>query len=285
VHFFPATLLTALLAASSPSAAGSSAPAPAPARAAAAPAATASGAASDYARRFVPDERMEFAIDYKGVRLGKAQLFVGAAEGSVLPVFLQTRTTGVASIITLRQQLASNLDRRTGLPRSTSLDAVEGGYRHSQRASFDRTANTATVTKQGKTEPRTWVVDVPPGTVDFLAMVFRLRLLPLEPGSRHEFDVLAGRNISHIVAEVVGREAISSSLGDLQTLKVRVPTSFEGEFQETKPTFVWFSDDDRRVVVRISAEFAIGRATATLVNYTRGETSRGEAGLATPMAR
>jgi hypothetical protein len=212
---------------------------------------------------------MEFAIDYKGVRLGKAQLFVGRTDGAVIPAFLQTRTTGVASIITMRQQLASNMDRETGLPRSSSLDAVEGNYRHSTHAAFDRSANTATVRKSGKTS-RTWVVDVPPDATDFVAMVFRLRSLPLEPGSRHQFDVLAGRKISRIEVEVVGRERVSTGIGEVDAVKVRAPTTFEGEFEEKRPTFVWFSDDQRRLIVRISAEFAIGRATATLVSYSPG---------------
>jgi hypothetical protein len=219
--------------------------------------------------RLVQNERMEFAIDYKGIRLGKAQLYVGPTDGSVVSAFLQSGTTGVASVITMRQQLASHIDRDTGLPRSTSLDAVEGNYRHSTYAAFDRVANKATVRKSGKTS-RTWVVDVPPDTVDFVAMVFRLRSLPLEPDSRHAFDVLAGRVISRIVVEVAGRERVSTGIGEIDAVKVRVPTNFKGEFEEKRPTFVWFSDDPRRMIVRISAEFAIGRATATLVSYDPG---------------
>jgi len=222
------------------------------------------------APRLVPHERMEFAIDYKGVRLGKAELFLGSAGGGVIPAFLQTRTTGVAAIVTLRQQLSSNLDRATGLPRSNSLDAVEGNYRHSDTAAFDRTANTATVRERGKHD-NTYVVAVPPGTTDFLAMVYRLRALPLEVGAKHEFDVLAARRVSRIEAEVVAREPVDTSMGELPALKVRVPTSFEGEFQEKNPTFIWFSDDARRIVVRLSTDFAIGRATARLVSYSPGD--------------
>jgi hypothetical protein len=228
-------------------------------------------ASSSGAPRLVPEERMEFAIDYKGIRLGKAQVFLGRADGSVIPVFLQTRTTGLASIITIRQHLSSNIDRETGLPRSSSLEAIEGDYRHRDTTAFNRAENTATVYKRGKHE-NTQVVNVPPGTLDFLAMVFRLRQLPLEPGSRHAFDVLAGRTVSHVETEVVGRERVSSGVGDVEAVKVRVPTSFEGEFQEKNPTFIWFTDDSRRIIVRISVEFAIGRATATLASYTPGKT-------------
>ena len=74
-----------------------------------------------------PGERMDYAVSYMGMELGKARLSVGRVEGEILPVFLETRTTGLMSVVDLRQQLASYLDVETGLPRRTSLDAVEAG--------------------------------------------------------------------------------------------------------------------------------------------------------------
>ena len=44
-----------------------------------------------------------------------------------------------------------------------------------------------------------------------------------------------------------------------------------GKFSEKNPTYVWFSDDPRRVVVQISSDFAIGRANARLVHYQPGQ--------------
>jgi hypothetical protein len=226
--------------------------------------------AATHAPRLVQNERMEFAIDYKGVRVGKSELFLGRSDGGVIPAFLQTRTTGVAAIITIRQQLSSNIDRTTGLPRSNSLEAVEGNYRHSDTASFDRTTNKATVRRRGKHD-NTYVVDVPPGSVDFLAMVYLLRAMPLEVGTMQAFHVLAAQTVSRIETEVVARERVSTGIGDLPALKVRVPTGFDGKFEEKNPTFIWFSDDHRRVIVQISTDFAIGRATARLLSYSPGD--------------
>jgi hypothetical protein len=212
---------------------------------------------------------MEFSVSYLGVKVGKVRLFVGQVDSSVAPVFLQAQTSSLLSFITLRQQLATYLDVETGLPRSATLDAVEGSYRHSDSVKFDRAANKATVRVKGKFD-NTYVVDTPPGTIDFVGLVYRLRTLPLEDGARHAFPVLAGRRLNSVVAEVVGRETVSTKLGDFRTVKVRVPTGFTGKFSEKNPTHVWFSDDARRVVVRITSDFAVGHATATLVSYTPG---------------
>ncbi len=218
---------------------------------------------------FAPGERMEYSVRYLGLSVGKARLSVGQPEGPILPVFLETRTSGVVKIVDVRQQLATHLDRDTWLPRTSSLEAVEAGYHHTDTTLFDRIAGTATVRQQGKFD-NTYVVEVPEGTLDFVALVFRLRTLPLEPGTRHEFHVLAGRNVRKIAAEVLAREDVETLAGTFGAVKVRVPTGFTGKFSEKHPTYVWFTDDARRVVVQITSEFAIGRATARLTGYLPG---------------
>ena len=216
-----------------------------------------------------PGERMDYAVSYMGMQMGKARLSVGRVEGEILPVFLESRTTGLMAVVDLRQQLASYLDVETGLPRRTSLDAVEAGYRHTDTAQFDRAAGKASVRERGKHD-NTYEVEVPPDTVDFVALVFRLRALPLQPGTRLSFPVLAGKRVSNVTVEVVGRERVSTAAGDFDALKVRVPTGFTGKFSEKNPTHVWLSDDARRIVVQIATDFSVGHAVAGLVAYRPG---------------
>jgi hypothetical protein len=222
---------------------------------------------------------MEFAVRYLGLPTGKARISVGRPEGSILPVFLEARTSGALSLVNLKQQLASYLETGTGLPRSTSIDSTEPGYRRVDTIRFHRESGTATVREKGRFD-NTYEIDVPPDTLDFVALVFRLRTLPLEPGTRHEFQVLSQRQVTKIVAVVEGRETVSTQAGDLPAVRVRVPTQFSGKFSERHPTYVWFSDDARRIVVQIKTEFAVGRATAGLVSYRPGKPA--EAAPASP---
>ncbi|HET9552569.1 MAG TPA: DUF3108 domain-containing protein [Anaeromyxobacteraceae bacterium] len=242
-------------------------PTPAAAPATAAPAPAAPGPKAVLA----PDEQMDFVIDWVGVKMGKARIAVGHPAGQLVPIFLQAQTAGVVGFITVRQQLQSNLDAETGLPRSSSIDALEpGNYHHTDTARYQREDGKAIVREKGKYD-NTYEVPVPAGTLDFLALVFRLRVLPLEVGARHEFPVLSGRKVAQVVAEVVGRETVETKVGTFQAFKVRVPTGFDGKFKEKSPSYVWFSDDARRVVVRLSTDFAIGRANADLVAYQPGQ--------------
>ncbi len=216
---------------------------------------------------FAPGEQIEYAVHYLGIEVGSLRLWVGRPEGPVLPLLLQTRTQGVASVADLREQIATFWDTATRLPRSSRLDAQEMNYWHSDTTRFDRVGGKATVTVRHKKGVGETVVDVPPDVVDFLSMVYALRTRPLAVGDQHAFQVLAGKKVSPVLAEVVAREPAEGVPGRPQAFKVRVPTSFTGKFSEKEPTYIWFGDDASRIPVRISTDFAIGRAVATMTSY------------------
>jgi len=218
----------------------------------------------------LPGEEIKLDVSLGFFKAGEARITVGQPDGEVLPVALETRTTGLAGLFKLRSGLVSYLDRATGLPRASRLEGVEPGYRHVDTAEFDRQAGIATVREVGRFD-NTYRIEVPPGTLDFVALVFRLRTLPLVDGETHEFQVLSGRKVSRIVAAVEGREVVETPAGDFPAVKVRVPTGLTGKIAEKSPTFIWFSDDTKRTVVRISADFSIGRANALLTSHLPGK--------------
>jgi len=215
-----------------------------------------------------PEETMEFTIGYLGLTAGRARIVVGRREGSLLPVFLEARTSGAGAIVDFRQQLATYLDVATGLPRRATMLSIEPRYRRTVTTQFDRDAGRATVRTRGRSE-RKQEVAFPRGALDFVALVFQLRARPLPPGASYAFDVLSGARLAKVVAVVQGRERLATAVGVLPAVKVRVPTDFSGRFSEKSPTYVWFSDDARRLILRIQTEFAIGEAVAELVSYDR----------------
>src|SRR5512142_192706 len=158
-------------------------------------------------------ERMSFSINYLGMRMGTASITIRQPVGSLVPVQLEAHTTGLASgLYDFREKLTSNLDPDTGLPRSFVLDTNERGRKHYDTTDYDRASGRAVVVQRGKTTS-TDTVPIPPGTFDFVALVFQLRRMPLEPGDRHTFPVLAGTDVHPVVTEVMGRETVRTRAG------------------------------------------------------------------------
>jgi hypothetical protein len=219
---------------------------------------------------FAPGERMGFSINYLGMRMGTASITVGERVGSLFPVELEAHTTGLAgSVYDFRERLVSNIDPETGLPASFVLDTNERGRKHHDTTDYDRRAGTAVVIERGKTTS-TDRVTIPPEALDFVALVFQLRRMPLEPGDRHTFQVLSGKTLYPVITEVMGRETVQTKAGTFAALKIRVPTGFTGKFSERNPTILWLSDDAARIVVRLSTDFSFGGAVGELVSYRPG---------------
>ncbi|MGC3996836.1 MAG: DUF3108 domain-containing protein [Anaeromyxobacter sp.] len=219
------------------------------------------------------------------MRMGVSSISVGNADGGLVPVELWAKSTGVVGLYHLRQKLVSWIDPVTGLPGNSVIQGEEGSYRHTDTTKVDRATGQATVHEVGKHD-NTYQVEVPKDALDFVALVFRLRTLPLEPGTKHEFQVLSGRKVNKIVAEAMGRETLDTRIGKLPAIRVRIPTGFSGKFSEKNPTEVWFSDDARRVILRITTDFAVGHASANITEYRPGvapapDPAGGEAGATT----
>jgi hypothetical protein len=219
---------------------------------------------------FAAGERMGFGINYMGMRMGTAAITVREREGTLVPVELEAHTTGLAgAFYDFEERLISHIDPETGLPASFVLDTDERGRKHHDTTDYDRTAGKVVYVQRGRTTSRE-EVPIPPGALDFVALVFQLRRMPLQPGDRHTFPVLSGDDVHDVVTEVMGRETVRTRAGTYVALKVRVPTGFTGSFSERNPTYLWLSDDDARIVVRLSTDFSFGGAVAELVSYRAG---------------
>jgi hypothetical protein len=219
---------------------------------------------------FTPGEQIDLAIDYLHVRTGQARIAVGRPEGAIWPVICQARTDGVASLLDIREHYVSYWDVDARNSRGSDLNAIEVGDRHTDRSRFDRENGKATVQVVRNGRVRETTRDVPRDVRDIASALLELRMRPLEPGSVLEFPVFSGSHTFTLRAEVEGEEPLSTPAGRFEALRVRVRLGFKDGFRTKRDALVWLSRDERRIPVRMSAEFAIGSVTATLIAYRPG---------------
>jgi hypothetical protein len=222
------------------------------------------------AEAFSPGEETVFQVRYLNLPTGEGRIVVGEPAGDVWPVIFQARTEGVAGFIDVREHLVSYWDVGARLPRGSDLRAYEIGDFHQDSARFDRANRQATVTVQRSGRTSRKVLDVPADAHDLTSAFMWLRLQPLAPGQRHEVPVVASSRQFTLVAEVLEREVVETPAGTFRAVKVRVRTQLEGKFSTKRDSFVWLSDDPRHVLVRASADFAVGSIVATLKSYRPG---------------
>jgi hypothetical protein len=222
------------------------------------------------AEAFAPGEETVLQVRYLNLPTGEGRIVVGEPAGDVWPVIFQAKTHGIAGFIDIREHFVSYWDSVTRLTRGSDLRAYEVGDYHQDSARFDRENRQATLTvrRNGHEVRKTFAV--PEDVHDLTSALMWLRLQPLAIGQRYEVPVVASSRHFTLVAEVIGRETIETPAGRFPSLKVKVRTELQGKFSTKRDSFLWVSDDPRHVLVRASAEFAVGSIVATLKSYRAG---------------
>lgn len=234
-------------------------------------AALANAGAPAHAQGFAPGEETVFAVTYLNVPTAEGRIRVGNAEGDVWPVILQARTSGLASMLDIREHMVSYWDAPRRLSRGSDLRAYEVGDFHVDTARFDDAGRKVTVVEQRRNRARKQtVLEVPAGALDLTGAFFWLRLQDLEVGRRFDLPVVSGTSQFTLQAEVTGREAVRTPAGEFPSLRIRVRTAFPGKFSTKRDMTLWLSDSPQHHLVRASADFAVGSVVAELKSYHPG---------------
>jgi hypothetical protein len=110
-----------------------------------------------------------------------------------------------------------------------------------------------------------------PFSQDSLTALFYLRVLPLPDGAVITFPVISeGKNWEAQVT-VVRREEINTPMGRYKAVVVKPETKFGGVLQKRGDSFLWFSDDERRYMLRMEAQVKIGTVIAACKRIEDGE--------------
>ena len=219
---------------------------------------------------FTPGEETVLSVRFLNIPTGEGRIVVGQPEGEVWPVIFQARTEGIAGLIDIREHLVSYWDSLARTSRGSDLKAFEVGDYHVDSARFDRQNRQATVVVQRKGKRSEKTFAIPPDAHDLTSAFMWLRLQPLEVGHRYELPVVSGSKQFTLVAEVAGKEKVETPVGAFDAFKVRVRTALEGKFSTRRDSWMWLSDDPRHILVRVSADFAVGSIVATLKSYRPG---------------
>jgi hypothetical protein len=108
---------------------------------------------------------------------------------------------------------------------------------------------------------------LPSNTFDFISLLYTLRQQPLAEGWKQTFNVLYGKQLLEVEAEVKKREPVISQAGRYNAIRVNLSPK-DKQFHKYR-TQVWFSDDAQRLPVAIAAQLPFGEVRAELTNVTQ----------------
>jgi len=169
----------------------------------------------------------------------------------------------VTKFFPVDNRVESIVDPATLLPEHLKFKRREGKKKEDIEYAFHQKEGTVTVVKGEATE----TLNMLPGTQDIISCLYFARSeLSLQPGSSLTMNVYHDKKNRKLDVQVEEIEMVSGPWGEVETARVLVVMPFQGLFLNKGNIRVWFTNDDRRIPVRMKAKVVIGSIVADLVS-------------------
>lgn len=112
-------------------------------------------------------------------------------------------------------------------------------------------------------------IDIEPGSLDPLSVIFAVRNCRLIPGDTFEVPVTDGKKAVSVKVSVLGREPVETHAGTFDAILVSPETKdLGGVFKKSKNASIdiWLSDDEWRIPLKLSSKVVIGSFHGELVD-------------------
>ncbi len=216
---------------------------------------------------FPVGETMEYKLYWGIIPVGRAELrtFWDTLDGTNVVVIRATaRTTAVvAALYPVEDVIESTVNPETFLPIKYTQHLREGRHKRDDEVLFDHEKGEAIWKKVGREQTKTIAIDK--DTRDVLALTYIMRGVGFDVGKKQGFKVLVDDKLYQLDVEGIKREKRKvAGYGKLKCLEVEPKATFGGIFVRKGKVRLWFSEDDRKVCVRMTGKVPLAHVKAVL---------------------
>lgn len=106
---------------------------------------------------------------------------------------------------------------------------------------------------------------IPYYSIDPFSSLFLYQGLPLRDGDLYEIPVVNKGKVLIMRSRVLGRETIETESGVRKAIKLQATTQYTGDKLKSGDITFWFSDDEKRSLLKAQAKISLGSVTADIV--------------------
>ena len=88
--------------------------------------------------------------------------------------------------------------------------------------------------------------------------------MPLEVGKSVHVTMFDSKKVWDVEVRVLKKQRIKVPAGTFDTVKIQPMMESEGIFDSKGEIYIWITDDERRIPVKVKSEILIGSITAIL---------------------
>lgn len=207
-------------------------------------------------------ERLYYEIYWLGIYVGNATVNA-AIHGDNVVITSQVHSAPLISNFYQVEDYAESMIV-DGLPTSFRIKQHEGKYRSNKETLFDIGNQKIVYFDYLKDLKAEHTLSVP-ALWDVISGFYHLRTQPLDIGKAVFIDVFDSNKFLSVEVDVLRKEKIILfDKEEVDTIMVKPILKSEGLFQKKGDIFIWLTDDEVRIPVRVETEVPVGKVVAEL---------------------
>jgi len=216
-------------------------------------------------------EKLVYDVTWTGVKAGTATQEIRVEKDSLRVISTVRSADWISVFFPVEDRVESVLSKvpppQIGLPQNFRMKVREGRHRKDKEIIFEHGKGRARYIDHLSGENTS--VEIGGHTYDSYSSFYYVRTLPLEVGKSVFVSVLDNKRLWNIEVQVLKKERMKTVMGEINTILINPLLKNEGIFERKGAIYIWLTDDEKRIPVRMRTKVAIGHITATLVggNY------------------
>ncbi|MEK7742575.1 MAG: DUF3108 domain-containing protein [Nitrospirota bacterium] len=219
------------------------------------------------AESFNIPEKFEYDLTWTGVKAGTATLEITRTGNDIKIVSTAQSAKWVSVFYTVDDRVETLLTKKTSLmfvgePVNYRLRIREGRHRRDKEVIFN-SGNKVTYIDHINNEKHSF--DVPSLIFDPLSSFYYLRTLKLVVGEPVYVTMFDSKKVWNVEVQVLRKEKVTLPTGTVDTILIKPLMKSEGIFYKKGDIYIWLTDDEKRIPVKLQTKVAIGSINALLV--------------------
>lgn len=112
--------------------------------------------------------------------------------------------------------------------------------------------------------------DLLPFSQNAFSSIFYMRIFNWKIGKEYSFRVSDDEKNVAFKASAIAKEKIKTEAGEFNTIKIKADITSRGALTTSHPLFLWISDDERKLILRIEADIKIGSLISEVIEIQKG---------------
>ena len=220
-----------------------------------------------YSAPLTVTEKFVYDLTWTGIKAGTASLELKNDGDKVKILSTAQSASWVSVFYTVDDRVESTLLKDSAesffQPSQYRIKIREGRHRRDKEIIFDAHNSKAIYIDRLKPERKDF--QVTPQVLDPLSGFYYLRLLKLSVGQPVYITIFDSKKVWNVEVQVLKKEKITLPIGKINTVVVKPLMKSEGIFYGKGEIFIWLTDDEKHIPVKMQTKVGIGSITATLV--------------------